>query len=115
MAFLVLAGGSVSIVLGGEPSPQAWTWGPVWADAASLARGAGAFAHGVAVSGGFAGFRAAGGEQGGQGENGAGAKDQMRQAKRLQGQAWVFNALRRRAFRDAPGRRRAGPRRPARP
>lgn len=48
MAFLVLAGGSVSIVLGGEPSPQAWTWGPVWADAASLARGAGAFAHGVA-------------------------------------------------------------------
>lgn len=48
LSFLVIGGVSVAVVLGGEPTAAAWRLGPLWADATSAARGASAFAHGVA-------------------------------------------------------------------
>lgn len=49
LPFLVVGGVTVAVVLGGTPSAAAhFTWGPFWADPATVGKGAAAFSRGVA-------------------------------------------------------------------
>lgn len=49
LAFLVIGGVTVTLVLGGTPTPGAlFIWGPLWADPATVTAGVTAFARGMA-------------------------------------------------------------------
>lgn len=49
LTFLVIGGTTIAVVLGGTPTEAAlFTWGPLWADPATVAKGVTAFARGVA-------------------------------------------------------------------
>lgn len=49
LPFLLIGGVTVAVVLGGTPPVSAlFTWGPLWADPATVTKGATAFARGVA-------------------------------------------------------------------
>ena len=48
LTFLVIGGVTVAVVLGGTPTPNAlFTWGPLWADPATVGKGVTAFSRGV--------------------------------------------------------------------
>ncbi|MDO5699227.1 MAG: cobalt ECF transporter T component CbiQ [Dermatophilus congolensis] len=48
LAFIVIGGLTVAVVLGGEPSASALVAGPLWLDSDSIERGISATAHGIA-------------------------------------------------------------------